>query len=281
MKTFARKLARRAKAVPVLGRLVRIAIAVVRLPELRAEINALASGAYEHGPHTAQPALWRALNELRENTAGDANLTRSVPVALRRLTREVQALRQRLDAAGIDSSDVAAAARPPRLSVAPQHAAASPLRLYLGLGEAAPSGYIGAGLDDGAAAAPSDAAQEIRVAYVFETVSQAELRQHLLPQLYACLRPGGRLHVLAADAGATLAAYARGECGDDDLREMLYGGAGGDGSPRLNMLSPDSLGALLREAGFTVAATTGTGMRDGRAHTFDLAADKPAPAAAQ
>jgi len=286
MKTLVKKIARSAKTVPVLGRLVRIAIAIVRLPELRAEVIGLASGTYENGAKNAQPALWRAVNELRENTSGDANLTRSVPVALRRLTREVHALRRRLDAAGLGEEAVAplAGERAALLFVAPGQAAAAPapLRLYLGHGEPAPPGYLAAVADDTDGALPlaPGAAEEIQVAYLFETFAQSELREHVLPQLYACLQPGGRLRVQATDAGAALAAYATGDCGYDELRETLYGLAERDGRLQLNMLSPASLGTLLGEAGFAVTHAAETGMRDGRRHTFEVVADKPMPAPA-
>lgn len=278
MKTFIKKIARRARTVPVLGRLVRIAIAIVRLPELRADVAALTSGSYEPGAKPARPALWRALDELRENTAGDANLTRSVPVALRRLTREVHALRQRLDAAGLDADAGMAPAgdEAPRLVVAPEHAHTNPLRLYLGQGEA-PPGYVRAGFDETAGAVPPapGAAAEIQVAWLFETLTQAELREHVLPQLFSCLQAGGRLRVQATDAGAALAAYAQGACDYDALREILYGAAERDGRLQLNMLSPDSLGSLLGEAGFTVTHVAQNAMRDGRPG-FETVADKPA-----
>lgn len=278
MKQLAKTLARRARAVPGLGRLVRIAAAVARLPELRAEIIALRSGSYEHGPRTVQPALWHAVNELRENTAGDANLTRSVPVALRRLTREVHALRQRLDAAGIGADQPPAGERMPGLFVAPGQAAAG-LRLYLGSGEPAPAGYLQAGSDDAGGALPlaPGAADDIQVAYLFETLTQAELRRHLLPRLYDCLAPGARLRVLARDAGAALAAYAAGEESYEALRDMLFGAPERDGRLQLNMLSPASLAALLGEAGFAVTGTVGAGARDGCRFSFEITATKPPP----
>ncbi|MFC5480063.1 hypothetical protein [Massilia suwonensis] len=282
MKTLIKKTARRAQTVPVLGRLVRIAIAIVRLPELRAEVIGLASGSYAPGARPARPALWRAVDELRENTAGDANLARSVPVALRRLTREVHALRQRLDAAGLgaDAGMAPADDQAPRLCVAPEHAAAAPLRLYLGQGET-PPGYVRAGFDETAGAVPPapGAAAEIQVAWLFETLTQAELRDHALPQLFSCLQAGGRLRVQATDAGAALAAYAQGACEYDALRDILYGAADRDGRLQLNMLSPASLGSLLGAAGFMVTHATETGMHDGRPG-FEILADKPAPAAA-
>jgi len=285
MNKLVRKIARRARTVPGLGRLVRIAAAVARLPELRADIIALRAGSYEHDPRT-QPALWRALDELRENTSGDANLARSVPVALRRLTREVHALRQRLEVAesvaGIQTEPPAAGERMPGLFVFPEQAAAAAgarPRLYLGSGEPAPAGYVLASTDDTGGALPltPGAAGEIRLAWLCETFTQAELRQHLLPQLYAGLAPGGRLQVLALDAGAALAAYAAGELGYEALRDTLYGAPERDGRLQLNMLSPASLATLLGEAGFAVTDTVDTGARDGRRFGFELTAIKPMP----
>ncbi|XYJ11338.1 hypothetical protein ACSUZJ_04945 [Telluria sp. B2] len=277
MKILVKKIARHAATVPGLGRLVQIAIAIVRLPELRVEVVGLASGSYQQGPK-GQPALWREVNALRENTSGDANLAHSVPVALRRLTREVHALRQRLDETGVGME----ASLPPhggqasRLVVAPAHASAVGLKLHLGHNGPAPAGHVSASLEDIPGAVPLEpgTAAEIQVAYLFETFSQAELREHVLPHLRACLQTGGRLRVLYADAGAALAAYAQGECAYDELREALFGGAQADSPLQLNMLSPSSLATLLGEAGFTVSHAADTGMRDGRRHTFETVAEK-------
>ena len=281
MKTLVKQIVRNASTLPGIGRLVRIAAAVYRLPEIREEVLALVSGSYPQGAKPAQPALWRAMAELRENTIADANLTRSVPVTLRRLTRDVHALRQRLD--GADDATTTLDDLPrrmgPLLALPAQPAAGDMglLRLYLGNGEPAPPGYanLGAGAVAGALPLVPEATDEACVAYRFETFTQSELRQQVLPQLHACLAPGGRLHVLAADAGAVLAAYAGGSCSYEELRGALYGVSEGGGQPQLNMLTPDSLATLLREAGFTVTDITQTGTRDDRAYTFKAIAEKP------
>ena len=276
MKTLVKQIVRTASTVPGLGRLVRIAAAVYRLPEIREEVLALGSGHYPQGARPAQPPLWRALAELRENTVGDANLTRSVPVALRRLTREVHDLRQRLDG---DGGIGQAPGDTPLLALRmlPAPASGAPLRLFLGDAHAAPAGHVAIAIGHGAdAPLPPAAADAILVAYRLETFTPSALRQQVLPQLYACLKPGGRLQVMAADAGAALAAYACGGCSYEDLRQTLYGVQEREGTPR-NMLAPDRLAALLREAGFRVAHTAPAGARDGRAFTFDATADKPVP----
>lgn len=281
MKTLVKQIVRKASTLPGIGRLVRIAAAVYRLPELREELLALVSGSYPQGAKPARPALWQAMAELRENTIADANLTRSVPVTLRRLTRDVHALRQRLHGAGDAPATLDDVPRRlvPLLALPAQPAAGEIglLRLYLGNGEPAPPGYASlcAGALAGAQPLVPGVTDEADVAYRFETFTQSELRQQVLPQLHACLKAGGRLRVLGADAGAALAAYAAGSCGYEELREALYGAGDGGARPQLNMLTSDSLAALLREAGFSVAGIAHTGPRDGRPYTFEAIAEKP------
>jgi glycogen(starch) synthase len=96
MKTFVKRIVRKAAGMPRLGRIVRIAQAVVRLPELQL-----------------------AMAELRENQMPDANLARSMPVALRKLTRDVHTLRAQLDAAaaGQPAPTAARFANPPSFSI--------------------------------------------------------------------------------------------------------------------------------------------------------------------
>jgi hypothetical protein len=246
MKTLVKKIVRKLARLPGIGRLVRIAAAVYRLPEIREDVLALVSGHYAHGAGqapAAQPALWRSLAELRENTAGDANLVRSVPVALRRLTREMHALRRQMDGAG-SGTQAAAAER-----------------------------------QDDALPLARDAAGAVRVAYQLETFTQDALRRQVLPQLYASLEAGGQLQVLAADAGAALAAYAAGSCGYEELRAILYGAPERDGRLQLNMFTRESLSALLREAGFDVAQ--GTQASGERPYSIEILANKPLPHAAR
>lgn len=270
MKRLLKQVVRKASAVPGIGRLVRILAALYRLPEIREEVLALTWGHHPRGPAVPPPALWRALAELRENAAGDANLTRSVPVALRRLTRQVQALRQQ--------SQAASALPEPAAAIPALPAGTQPLRLFWGNGAAAPAGYVDLGSDARLALLAPSSVDEVRVAYAFETVAQEALRSEVLPRLQAALKAGACLHVLAADAGAALVAYANAACDYDALRQALYGAPEREGLPRLNMLTADSLAALLREAGFDVAPAASAGMRDGRPYTFETRAAKPAAA---
>jgi predicted SAM-dependent methyltransferase len=103
MKALLRKIARALAGLPVIGRLVRIAVAVIRLPELRDRLElALAP----HGVSTGNqafdaeqlPNLLQALSDVNHRQLTEANarenLVQSVPVALRRLTRDIVELRE-------------------------------------------------------------------------------------------------------------------------------------------------------------------------------------------
>lgn len=103
MKALLRKIARTLAGLPVIGRLVRIVVAVIRLPELRDRLElALAP----HGAATGNaafdaeqlPNLLQALSDVNHRQLSEAsareNLVQSVPVALRKLTREIVELRE-------------------------------------------------------------------------------------------------------------------------------------------------------------------------------------------
>jgi hypothetical protein len=103
MKALFRKIARTLAGWPLVGRLVRIGVAVVRLPELRDRMElSLAQRGIATGNatfDTAQlPNLLQAISDLNARQLSDANahdnLVKSVPVALRKLTREIVELRE-------------------------------------------------------------------------------------------------------------------------------------------------------------------------------------------
>jgi predicted SAM-dependent methyltransferase len=117
MKAFIRKTARKMAGWPGIGRLVRIGVAVIRLPEFRAAydeaqrqrqmgVTFLAPSADPHAPASASrfeaeqlPGLLQAISDINHRQmagiSGQDNLVRSVPVALRKLTRETVELHGR------------------------------------------------------------------------------------------------------------------------------------------------------------------------------------------
>ena len=137
MKALIRKTARTLAGWPGIGRLVRIGVAVIRLPEFRATYDeaqrqrqmGLALLAPSADPHAAgaasrfdaeqMPGLLQAISDINHrqlsSVSGQENLVRSVPVALRKLTRETaevrsheQALSERI---GIQAQQIEAQAR--------------------------------------------------------------------------------------------------------------------------------------------------------------------------
>jgi predicted SAM-dependent methyltransferase len=103
MKALLRKIARSLAGWPVVGRLVRIGVAVVRLPELRDRLElTLAPHAVTSGNPVFDaeqlPTLLQALSDMNQRQLSEANarenLVQSVPVALRKLTRDIVELRE-------------------------------------------------------------------------------------------------------------------------------------------------------------------------------------------
>ena len=112
MKATLRKTARMIAGWPGIGRLVRIGVAVIRLPEFRASYDEAqrqmlmaAQSNDVKAPVAASrfeleqlPALLKAISDINHrqitSISSQENLVRSVPIALRRLTRETVALSQ-------------------------------------------------------------------------------------------------------------------------------------------------------------------------------------------
>jgi predicted SAM-dependent methyltransferase len=107
MKALLRKTARKLAGWPILGRLVRIAVALARLPEFRDRLERAlalqqpatpgASSGHHLFASEQLPTLLQALSDVNHRQLaeanGQANLARSVPVALRSMMREIVDLR--------------------------------------------------------------------------------------------------------------------------------------------------------------------------------------------
>jgi hypothetical protein len=93
MKAPLRKLARVLARWPIIGRLIRIAVALVRLPEHNERQHVFAA--------EQLPTLLATISDLNARllavTEEPNNLSQSLPVTLRQLTRELAELRLRLD----------------------------------------------------------------------------------------------------------------------------------------------------------------------------------------
>jgi predicted SAM-dependent methyltransferase len=106
MKALIRKTARKMADWPGVGRLIRIAVAVIRLPEFRDRLEhalmqqrpAAASDGYRVFESEQLPGLLQAVSEVNHRQIAEANahtnLVRSVPVSLRKMMREIVHLRE-------------------------------------------------------------------------------------------------------------------------------------------------------------------------------------------
>ena len=87
---------------PIIGRLVRIAVALVKLPEFKAIFLD-----YHYRQHAFEtqhlPALLQSISDLNHRQLSSDhdrdNMVKSVPIALRKITRELTAVRDRLESA--------------------------------------------------------------------------------------------------------------------------------------------------------------------------------------
>jgi hypothetical protein len=82
------------------------------------------------------------------------------------------------------------------------------------------------------------------------------------------------------DAQAMIAHYAQGDYPYEDLREVLYGAQDYDGDFHFNMFTPESMSALLREAGFKAPKIIESGRKNGRCYEFEIVAEKQIAAGA-
>lgn len=159
------------------------------------------------------------------------------------------------------------------------------VRLNLGCGHVPLEGYVNVdmralpGVDVVADVAdlpfqPGEAV-EIRSAHLLEHFPQERLVRTLLPAWFTALRAGGEFRAIVPDGAAMIAAAAAGTYDYEDFRTVLFGAQEYAGDFHFNLLTPDTLGSMLREAGFVEVATIEAGRRNGRCFEFEIRARKP------
>ena len=163
------------------------------------------------------------------------------------------------------------------------------LRLNLGCGHIALDGFINVdrrelpGVDIIAEAGKlpieEGSVHEIYSAHLLEHFPQEELRRRLLPYWLSLLRPGGRFRVVVPDGEAMLTNLAARTYPFEHFREVLFGGQDYKGDFHYNLLTPDSLAALLREAGLINLEILARGRVNGHCFEFEITAERPAPLA--
>ncbi|WP_321906548.1 class I SAM-dependent methyltransferase [Burkholderia cenocepacia] len=353
MKAEIRKAVRVVADLPVVGRLVRIVVAAIRLPEFRADVMRRQE-VYEKDQ---LPMLLRTLSELNDRQRlldnDQDNLVRSVPVALRRLHNDVKQLKslieegevfgrenqQKLDERvgeqlsqamtlvgqvndrlnGMDDSVRYLLGRVEfvrrELMFEMRYGASSPgehddtlkakteiiakekvaaaagngeLRLNLGCGHIALDGYLnvdrralpGVDIVSEVDELPfkSGELSEIFSAHLLEHFPQEQMVRELLPYWFDLLKPGGEFHAVVPDAQAMMKNYIDGDYPYAYLREVTFGGQDYDGDFHFNMFTPESMSAILTEAGFVDISLVEAGRRNGNCYEFEIVAKRAAKA---
>jgi hypothetical protein len=159
------------------------------------------------------------------------------------------------------------------------------LKLNLGCGHIPLEGYVNvdrrelAGVDVVAEVGDlpfeEGAVQEISSAHLLEHFPQELLRRRLLPFWRTLLMPGGTFRAVVPDGEAMLAGVAAGNYSFSDFREVLFGSQDYDGDFHFNLFTPDSLCALLEEAGFKDTRVNARARPNGRCFEFEVSGIKP------
>jgi hypothetical protein len=160
--------------------------------------------------------------------------------------------------------------------------ASGALRLNVGCGHIPMADYINVDMRDlpgvdvlaeaGALPFEPGTVDEIAATHLVEHFPQEEMRRRILPHWATILKPGGRLRAVVPDGEAMLAGVAQGTYAFEDFREVLFGSQDYDGDFHYNLLTPDSLRALVEQAGLTGVEVPVRGRRNGQCFEFELVA---------
>jgi hypothetical protein len=159
------------------------------------------------------------------------------------------------------------------------------LRLNVGAGHVAMEGFVNVdvrelpGIDVVASAdslpfEPGTVA-EIFSSHALEHFPEEQLRRTLLPYWIALLRPGGTLRAVVPDLEAMAAGYRDGAIPFETYRSVTYGGQEYAGDFHLNGFTPDSLAALLAQAGLVDVRVLARGRPNGDCLELEVSAARP------
>jgi SAM-dependent methyltransferase len=306
-----RKVAKTMAAWPLVGRFVRIGVAVIRLPEFR--------------------AAYLDLNHRQLASDNDKeNLVKSVPVALRKITRDLIEIRGQLETVSssmdqrlndtrgqletVSSSvdyllgrvefvrrelmfEMRYGAKAPNSDIEqiktkgeivnPEKLAAARnerLRLNLGCGHIALEGYLNVdrralpGVDivaevDELPFEPGEV-DEIFSAHLLEHFPQEQLLRELLPYWIGLLKHGGVLRSVVPDAESMIKGYANGSYPYSSLREVTFGAQDYDGDFHFNMFVAEQIEEILKEAGLMDIEWLAKGRKNGACFEMEFKAVK-------
>jgi len=160
----------------------------------------------------------------------------------------------------------------------------SGLRVNLGCGHVPMEGYVNVdqrelpGVDVVADAnrLPFDPGSiaEIFSSHMLEHFPREQLRRELLPYWRSLVADGGTFRAVVPDADSMIRKYGRGEMSWEDLREVTFGSQDYSGDFHYDMFTTESLGELLREAGFRDPQFPVVGRINGRCLEMEVVARK-------
>jgi predicted SAM-dependent methyltransferase len=113
---------------------------------------------------------------------------------------------------------------------------------------------------------------EICSAHLLEHFPLEQLRRELLPYWVSLLRADGVFRAIVPDGANMARAFASNEYPFENLRQVTFGGQDYDGDFHYNMFSVDSLGQLLRDAGFTRIEVVAENRENGGCKEFEIVA---------
>ena len=291
---------------PAIGRFVRFGIRFIRGIQMRYLFQ-----------REQLPSLLKAISDLNHRQLSIENdrdnLVKSVPVALRAMTRDLAEVREQLKSvlnssnylsgrvefvrrelmfemrygtspASVEGEQMTAEAQilsPEKLAAARNEQ----IRINLGCGHIPVNGYLNVdrralpGVDivaevDQLPFEPGDV-NEIFSAHLLEHFPREQLRRELLPYFFNLLKEGGEFRAIVPDAEAMIREYSIGQYSYDDMREVIYGAQDYEGDFHFNMFTPSSLNELLHEAGFINITIVESGRKNEKCFEFEISALKP------
>jgi len=293
---------------PVIGRLIRIGVAIIRLPD--------ANHTRDVFEQEQLPTLLKTLSNLNyRQIASDSdidNLVKSVPVALRKITRDLVDIRRQIESvsksvnyllgrvefvrrelmfemhygassfAG-ESDQIKAKPRilsPEQLVIARN----AKLRVNLGYGHFTLSGYINVdrralpGVDVIAdidqLPFKNGEVDEFFSVHLLEHFPQEQLQRELLPYFFNLLSEGGKFSAIVTDVEAMILEYSIGNFSYDDIHELIYGSQYSDGEFNFNIFTPTSLEKLFVSIGFKKVEIVKSSIKEGKYLDYKISAFK-------
>lgn len=299
--------AKKVSTWPMIGRMVRIGAAVVRLPEtsrsqaleleelrrtISTEIQLLENYEYKSDLENLAISSPKIFRESKREVLALQQAMRDVTQNLSTLNERVEFVRRELmyemryGAGGTAHKESSVRIETQILnSLKLEEALGTELKINIGCGHLPKSGYInidrrqlpGVDIVADLNSLPFHSGQvdEIYSAHLLEHFPQEELVRVIVPNFFRLLKPGGRLVAVVPDVEAMIRNYVAGSYPYEDLREVIYGAQDYDGDFHFNMFTPESIQQIFQEAGFVSFENRAAGRINGKCLELEIACHKP------